>query len=344
MPTQRITWIDVARGLGIIIVIYSHTLSTDSLRYLFYSFHMPLFFFLSGIIFHHKRHEHFWPMVKKNIRTILLPYFLFAIISYLLWYFTLTSSQPSFSEVINHLKGILYGNNGENILFYNGVLWFLPALFVTKVLFSSFTLLSVRKRFLLLLLFFFSIIGYLFSLFFPQEHLIFGLETALTAVVFFGFGFIWNTQAEKLNKFFKKHAYALFPVFALITLIVSTIHYIMTGYQIDMRLNNLGNYFLFYTASISGILSTVALSKAMWTNKVLEYIGRKSLILFVWHLLVFSYLNAIILPLIPESLLTQLRGTWLNLLMTITTIATILLIDWLYRKGKSKLALAYAKQ
>ena len=236
---------------------------------------MPLFFFLSGIVFHHRKNERFLPMVKKNIKSILFPYLLFAMSSYLIWFYFLSSYTPSLPEIREHLLGILYGNNGDNIMFYNGVLWFLPCLFATKVLFSSFTELSVKKRFLLLLLFFFSIAGYLYSVFFPEDTLIFGLESALTAVVFFGGGFIWNTQAEKLNTFFHKHAYILFPVFALLCMFFATIHFIITGYQVDLRLNNLGNYYLFYLASGSGILSTIALSMAINKNKILEYIGKK---------------------------------------------------------------------
>ncbi len=334
MTSTRIRWIDVARGLGIIIVIYAHTLSADSLRYLFYSFHMPLFFFLAGIIFHHKKNEQFLPMLKKNIKTILVPYFFFAVLSYLLWYFTISSWQPTFSEMTEHLLGILYGNNGKNIMFYNGVLWFLPCLFVTKVLFSSFTELSTKKRFLLLFIFFLSLVGYLFSKVFPEDKLIFGLETALTSVVFFGSGFIWNTQAEELNAFFQRHSHLLFVLFTLSCLFFASLHFILHGSQIDMRMNNLGNYFLFYVASFSGIFSTLALSMAIHTNRILEYIGKKSLILFIWHLLIFSYLNIYILPLMDQAFIQSIRGPILSVLTTIFSIALILGGDLLYRKSK----------
>lgn len=332
MSNNRIRWIDVARGLGIIIVIYAHTLSADSIRYIFYSFHMPLFFFLSGIVFHHRKNERFLPMVKKNIKNILLPYLLFAVSSYLIWFYFFASYTPSLPEIREHLQGILYGNNGDNIMFYNGVLWFLPALFATKVLFSSFTELSVKKRFLLLFLFFFSIAGYLFSVFFPEDKLVFGLESALTAVVFFGSGFIWNTQAEKLNTFFHKHASILFPIFALSCMFFATLHFIMTGYQVDLRLNNLGNYYLYYLASGSGILSTIALSMAINKNRILEYIGKKSLVLFVWHLLFFSFLNIYIIPQISQDFIKSLPGPTLPILTTLISIGTILFLDFLYRK------------
>lgn len=46
---QRIAWIDTTKGITILTVIWSHTLSFGSLpRNLIFCFHMPLFFILSG--------------------------------------------------------------------------------------------------------------------------------------------------------------------------------------------------------------------------------------------------------------------------------------------------------
>ncbi|MDB4201501.1 hypothetical protein N9763_00715 [Polaribacter sp.] len=41
--TQRIDWIDQAKGFGIILVVYGHNF--PSIEDYIYSFHMPLFFF-----------------------------------------------------------------------------------------------------------------------------------------------------------------------------------------------------------------------------------------------------------------------------------------------------------
>src|SRR5262249_26319087 len=59
---ERVQWVDAARGLAILLVVFGHAAGglidasgSDSalpLRYLFlgvYTFHMPVFFFLSGL-------------------------------------------------------------------------------------------------------------------------------------------------------------------------------------------------------------------------------------------------------------------------------------------------------
>lgn len=46
---DRIAWIDIAKGITIILVIIGHVVPFDSAtRNVIFSFHMPLFFILSG--------------------------------------------------------------------------------------------------------------------------------------------------------------------------------------------------------------------------------------------------------------------------------------------------------
>lgn len=47
---QRLDWVDVARGIGIIAVVVGHVWTRGPLRDAMYSFHMPLFFLLSGML------------------------------------------------------------------------------------------------------------------------------------------------------------------------------------------------------------------------------------------------------------------------------------------------------
>jgi fucose 4-O-acetylase-like acetyltransferase len=46
----RLDWVDVARGLGIVAVVVGHVWLRGPIRDAMYSFHMPLFFLLSGLL------------------------------------------------------------------------------------------------------------------------------------------------------------------------------------------------------------------------------------------------------------------------------------------------------
>lgn len=74
---KRESYLDIAKGLGIIMVILGHIEIGFATKWL-YSFHLPLFFFVSGICFHYK--ENFFHYLKKKVKRCLIPYFVFGIL------------------------------------------------------------------------------------------------------------------------------------------------------------------------------------------------------------------------------------------------------------------------
>ena len=63
---ERMIWLDNLKAYGIILVIIGHSIvitaandSTGMLMKLIYSFHMPLFFFISGYLFRPNQENYF---------------------------------------------------------------------------------------------------------------------------------------------------------------------------------------------------------------------------------------------------------------------------------------------
>ena len=52
---ERLAVFDVAKGLGILLVVFAHINYTNIPLVYIYSFHMPLFFLISGIFFDTKK-------------------------------------------------------------------------------------------------------------------------------------------------------------------------------------------------------------------------------------------------------------------------------------------------
>lgn len=72
---ERLCWVDNAKFIGIYLVVLGHLRLPNSFAtQLIYSFHVPLFFFLSGLLFHFdaNRKEH----IKKAFSRLVVPYFL----------------------------------------------------------------------------------------------------------------------------------------------------------------------------------------------------------------------------------------------------------------------------
>src|SRR5689334_13215025 len=133
---SRMLTIDVARGLGILLVVLGHNVAfRESSRELYeaiYLFHMPLFFFLSGVTF---RWTSPGEALKKRARALLVPYFMMGAIAVLL-----TAQSGDLARMIEEFRGVLYGT-GHTIRFVP--LWFLPCLFLVSV--STAALLGIAR-------------------------------------------------------------------------------------------------------------------------------------------------------------------------------------------------------
>lgn len=71
---QRINWIDSAKGIGILLVVLGHSTGNieDPLNKAILSFHMPLFFFLSGLCSKQKE-ENKGKQALRKAYSLLLP-------------------------------------------------------------------------------------------------------------------------------------------------------------------------------------------------------------------------------------------------------------------------------
>ncbi|MFT4113462.1 acyltransferase family protein [Silvibacterium sp.] len=88
---RRIAWIDIARGIGIILVVYGHVLRgligahlisaanpICASDYTIYTFHMPLFFLLAGLQVERSLSKGRAPFLKSKLMTIVYPYLLWS--------------------------------------------------------------------------------------------------------------------------------------------------------------------------------------------------------------------------------------------------------------------------
>lgn len=123
---HRVSWIDICRGVAILLVLYGHLFNTDNQRYLIYAFHMPLFFFISGLVFKPPSQKSIIEISKKYSKQLLIPYVIFALLTYLFAFVSHTAGDISFTGILYQLFGIVYGNGNDGMLGYNVVLWFLP--------------------------------------------------------------------------------------------------------------------------------------------------------------------------------------------------------------------------
>lgn len=96
---KRIDWLDSARGLGIVLVVIGHTLGGlidsrigaglgvfRSLFFAIYTFHMPLFFLLAGLMVPHRLARGTGAFLRGLLPSVVWPYFLWSVVQFTVIY------------------------------------------------------------------------------------------------------------------------------------------------------------------------------------------------------------------------------------------------------------------
>ena len=127
MPRKRLTYLDMAKGIGIFLVILGHIeyIREDTLKWIS-SFHMPLFFVIGGILAYEKREEGrpLFSALAARARGTLVPYAAFTIM--LLTMNTLEHLlEPGALSGAQLARQYVDAATGYGI----HILWFLPAYF-----------------------------------------------------------------------------------------------------------------------------------------------------------------------------------------------------------------------
>lgn len=137
MKTKRLSYLDVAKGFGILLVVFGHIeYISEEMRGWISSFHMPLFFVVSGMLICLKNEDEksISDIFPKKLKGIIIPY---------LWFSLLYFFIDIMNVVLHKIDMKTFISNAISSLTFYGVsvLWFLPALFIGEIV----TLLILNK-------------------------------------------------------------------------------------------------------------------------------------------------------------------------------------------------------
>lgn len=144
---NRIAWIDNAKGIGILCVLFGHlALNEGSNLRLFtwiYSFHMPLFFFLSGLTYRYKPAKE---AIRSRMKSLGIPHLLFSFLT-IIKHTILSLMNASFDvhQSVKEMLGIIIALRGSP---YYTTLWFVACLISIVVIMQLIELARSRKGYL----------------------------------------------------------------------------------------------------------------------------------------------------------------------------------------------------
>lgn len=130
--------IDILKAIGILLMVFDHAGFGSTAHIFIQSFHMPLFFIVSGYLW---KQRPFGKVVSIRFRTLLVPYFFFSFLYFCLSAMVLRRNQ---FDALIVLKAIfLFPTDLFNHSWFSA-LWFLPCMFLTSI---TYAILSKYKFF-----------------------------------------------------------------------------------------------------------------------------------------------------------------------------------------------------
>ncbi len=316
MEKQRIEFIDLAKGICIILVVMGHCeihpngIAIENMQ-------MPVFFLLSGIFF--KSYGSFCKLLTNKVNKLIIPFIGFFIVGVCQ---TLTTSiisnfahnKPLFDSIFSNDD--LAGGIITRGMFTNYPIWFLLSLFCCTIVF--YLIYSITKRWFLqaLLSIAFGVLGCYLSV--ADIYLPFYLGTAFTAMPFFYLGFALKTtpilQANKYDKIAN-----VISIVLLVTYYVAVCNISLTFSYFKNAIDGV-NMTLHYIITSVAIIAFLQLCKQIRHIPYISYIGKNTITVLCTHM-VFIFVIKYIIYRIGLRNLHETYGLYFEIPLVLVTMA-----------------------
>ena len=296
---ERLPWLDVLKGIGIILVAIGHIYSNQTIFNWLYSFHMPLFFLAAGWVYKEKA---IITDLKRRIQTVVVPYFSFGSLVLIYWQLIERRFRDSDMSFADSLLGLFSGSYDN--LDFNVHLWFLPCFFVTVVLFNVLVNLGGKKTAY--------IVAALISLIYilvPMPELFWGFNRVFKYIGFYALGVTLAGQIKTGQVAERK------ITSGGIAIILLVLNFVLAYYGLTKEI-------MWFVTAMLGVAGIGLIAMLINKNGLLQYLGRISLTILCIHGPVYR----IVVKIVSIPLHMSTDGVRENLLLALIVVAITLAI------------------
>ncbi len=314
MLTKRLEYIDFIKGFGIFLVVLGHATLPRS-PYI-YSFHVPLFFFISGHFFKDK------PVLenlKSKLRRIYLPFVIFNVLTWLFFLIVgllkgVPAGKQSYIDIFRTIAGI------DSSVPQNGPLWFLLCLFSLSVMFMLINL--IKSEYLrMIIVLALSVSGYFLSR--TVTDMPFKIETAMVMALFFYAGNVFGRYGfcEKFNKLSAVAVFNISVLLSYLNYVVNRFNLKLSGIErVSVLENSYGNVFLFYLSAFCAIIFITVISIKIVRIGAVNYLGKNSLIILCIHYPILQYIERIHPAFLGSSIYFDIISSLITVMLCVPAI------------------------
>jgi fucose 4-O-acetylase-like acetyltransferase len=336
MQKERNELIDILKGFSILLVVLGHSVQYNQpeefdqniLFRFIYSFHMPLFMYLAGYVAK-MSFDGATKQLVSRIRTLLLPFLSWFLVSYLFTWLINYGAQPHLPDLGKRFL-LLIQNPGRGLWF----LWTLFAIYI--ILFVSIKI--SKKHTAAILLLWYAVINILNTFINPR----FGLMSISWYILFFTAGYAVRNYLIDQTKMFKYLCLPALIVFPLLTWHWSRQYTVYLNTLLVQHFSNPTNiYHHIYSVAtaFSGIMASYAICGLIMKSKqnirrLFIYPGKITLEIYATHYYFFN-------------LLFILSAFTVNARIAVTFVSVLLftiVAQWLIHKSRYAAFLLYGKQ
>lgn len=275
---KRIEWIDTARGIGLLLVFFGH-MHVSYLSTWIYTFHMPLFFFLSGMLYPGCEKYSFSEFAWRRFKGLVIPYFALGIVIALFYCCLFAYYNRPLSAYTDMLRSFLIQEHYWTI-------WFLAALYLTQILYYCIDKCFGQWRYISSLISLLVCVIGLVRYRLGCGSLPWNLDIALIAQFIFHMGYLFM-QSRRILDFFTgtMKAWKRFVIAScclVVNFIAGKFCIMLSGHSLDMSIGMYGNEIMTMISALAGILLVLTVSPIIH-SAFFTYLGRNTMILFSWH-------------------------------------------------------------
>lgn len=319
---KRIDWLDIAKGITIFCIVLGHIVENKIIYTILYSFHLPIFMFISGYLYKKRKIGEF---AKRKFKSVMVPYLFFGILE-ILYFYMFEVNYREYTPIKESFLGLITGN--YDWLDFNTHLWYLPFFFMVSNIYNILENIFDNDRIPRIIFLIIAVLG----IFIKIPNLPFSINR-FELMAYFALGDFISSKVD-LDKAFSKCERKKLKMCSLISFIVVITMNIC-------KANKFGLEYIIGTLGINGILMVSYLLNNK--SKVMTDVGKDTLVILCIHGPIYRVIIKVISILFKISTDIIRKSVLLSSGIAILDIAICLIIYKLLEKtipwsiGKNKI-------